>query len=90
MANINGFTEAEIIRLLRLGLELAGDGGTSPWNEGEYEACSEYLNMLEHNLNAKNSVECYECHEIVHYTDTDIDNGHVICPCCGVQIILLD
>ena len=47
MMNINGFTEADIIRLLRMGIELAGDGGISPWGDGEYEACKEYLNILE-------------------------------------------
>ena len=58
--DINGFSEATIIGLLRFSLDMAGDGGITPWNDGEYEACIEYLDMLEHNLNAKNSVECYE------------------------------
>lgn len=61
MVNINGFTEAEIIRLLRMGLELAGDGGISPWNDGEYEACVEYLNELESRLKARYTMECFNC-----------------------------
>ncbi len=88
--NINGFSEEKVISLLRLGLDLAGDGGISPWNDGEYEACREYLDMLESKLSIKNTVECYECDEIVHYTDEDIENGRVLCPCCGTEIILLD
>ena len=89
MIKINGFTEAEIIRLLRMGLELAGDGGISPWNDGEYEACMKYLDELESKLSIKNTVKCYECDEIVHHTDEDIENGYVLCPCCGTEIILL-
>ena len=61
MVNINGFTEAEIIRLLRMGLELAGDGGISPWNDDEYEACVEYLNELESRLKARYTMECFNC-----------------------------
>lgn len=30
---INGFSEGEIINLLRRGIELAGDGGISPWDD---------------------------------------------------------
>lgn len=72
MVNINGFTEAEIIRLLRMGLELAGDGGISPWNDGEYEACVEYLNELESRLKARYTMECFNCGETFQYTDEDI------------------
>ena len=46
--------------------------------------------MLESKLSIKNTVECYECDEIVHYTDEDIENGYVVCPCCGTKLILLD
>lgn len=92
MANINGFTkEAEIIRLLRMGLELAGDGGISPWNDGEYEACVEYLNELESRLKAKYTMECFNCGETFQYTDEDIQRGYAICPnkTCETKIYLL-
>ena len=59
MVKINGFSEGEIINLLRIGIELAGDGGISPLDDGEYEACVEYLNELESNLKAR-------------YTDEDV------------------
>lgn len=88
--NINGFSEEKVISLLRFGLDLAGDGGISPWCDGEYEACQKYLDMLESKLGIKNTVECYECDKIVHYTDEDIENGYVVCPCCGTKLILLD
>ena len=79
MANINGFTkEAEIIRLLRMGIELAGDGGMSPWEDGEYEACVEYLNELESRLKARYTMECFNCGETFQYTDEDIQRGYVI------------
>ena len=90
MKKINGFTEADIISSLRMGVELAGDGGCSPWENGEYEACMKYLDELEALLKSKNSVECWECDTIVHYTDSDIDNAQVKCPCCGNVIVLLD
>ena len=54
MKKINGFTEAEIISSLRMGVELAGDGGCSPWATGEYEACMKYLDELESRLKSKN------------------------------------
>lgn len=87
MANINGFTEAEIIRLLRMGLELA----RSPWNGGEYEACVEYLNELESRLKARYTMECFNCGELFQYTDEDIQRGYVICPdkTCETKIYLL-
>ena len=66
MKKINGFTEADIITSLRLVIDLAGDGGCSPWRDGEYEACIEYLDELKSRLESKYSVECCEC---------DIDNA---------------
>ena len=90
MIEINGFTEADIISSLRMGVELAGDGGCSPWAKGEYEACMKYLDELESRLKSKNSVECWECDTIFHYTDSDIDNVQVKCPCCDNVIVLLN
>lgn len=56
MIEINGFTEADIISSLRMGVELAGDGGCSPWAEGEYEACMKYLDELESRLKSENAL----------------------------------
>ena len=91
MANINGVKEAEIIRLLRMGLELAGDGGISPWNDGEYEACVVYLNELESRLKARYTMECFNCGETFQYTDEDIQRVYVICSDknCETKIYLL-
>jgi hypothetical protein len=59
--DINGFSEATIIKLLRYSLDIAGDGGITPWNDGEYEACVEYLNDLENKLKARYTMECFNC-----------------------------
>lgn len=90
MKKINGFTEADIIASLRLGIDFAGDGGCSSWRDGEYEACIEYLDELKRRLESEYSVECCECDTIVNYTDSDIDNAQVKCSCCGNIIVLLD
>ena len=70
--DINGFSEATIIKLLRYSLDIAGDGGITPWNDGEYEACVEYLNDLENKLKARYTMECFNCGELFKYTDEDI------------------
>lgn len=88
MKKINGFTEAEIISSLRLSVVSAMDEGYL--SENEYGACCEYLDELESRLKSKNSVECWECDTIFHYTDSDIDNGQVKCPCCDNVIVLLN
>ena len=44
---INGFSESQIIGLLRLAIELAGDGGFSPWTNLEEKTMREYLDYLE-------------------------------------------
>ena len=92
MAKIKGFSEEEkIINLLRRGIELAGDGGISPWDDGEYEACVEYLNDLESKLKARYTMECFNCGELFQYTDEDVEKGYVICPNkdCETEIYLL-
>lgn len=88
MRKINGFTEADIISSLRLSVVSAMDEGSL--SENEYGACCEYLDELESRLKSKNSVECWECDTIFHYTDSDIDNGQVKCPCCDNVIVLLN
>ena len=35
MMEINGFSESQLINLLRLAIDLAGDGGCSPWTDIE-------------------------------------------------------
>ena len=46
MMEINGFSEIQIIGLLRLAIELAGDGGFSPWTNLEEKTMREYLDYL--------------------------------------------
>ena len=33
MVEINGFSETQLINLFRLAIDLAGDGGCSPWTD---------------------------------------------------------
>ena len=50
MMEINGFSETQIIGLLRLAIELAGDGGFSPWTNLEEKTMREYLDYLESHM----------------------------------------
>ena len=43
MMEINGFSESQIIGLLRI----AGDGGCNPWTNLEEKTMREYLDYLE-------------------------------------------
>ena len=47
MVEINGFSESQLIGLLRLAIDLAGDGGCSPWTDIEEKTMKEYLDHLE-------------------------------------------
>lgn len=47
MIEINGFSESQLINLLRLAIDLAGDGGFSPWTDVEEKTMKEYLDYLE-------------------------------------------
>lgn len=47
MVEINGFSESQLINLLRLAIDLAGDGGCSPWTDIEEKTMKEYLDYLE-------------------------------------------
>lgn len=47
MLKINGFTETQLISLLRLAIDLAGDGACNPWTKEEEESLREYLDYLE-------------------------------------------
>lgn len=47
MMEINGFSESQLINLLRLAIDLAGDGSCSPWTDIEEKAMKEYLDYLE-------------------------------------------
>lgn len=40
-------TRIEIINLLRLAVDLAGDGGPSPFTREEYNEMNNFLNQLE-------------------------------------------
>lgn len=36
------------------------------------------------------TIECYDCHEIINFTEDDvIENWYVKCPCCGEEISIL-
>ena len=50
MMEINGFSESELINLLRLAIDLAGDGGFSPWTNIEEKTMREYLDYLESHM----------------------------------------
>jgi len=47
MMEINGFSELQLIGLLRIAIELAGDGGCNPWTNLEETTMREYLDYLE-------------------------------------------
>jgi hypothetical protein len=47
MMEINGFSESKLINLLRLAIDLAGDGGCNPWTHEEETSMREYLDYLE-------------------------------------------
>jgi hypothetical protein len=47
MIEINGFSESQLIDLLRIAIELAGDGGCNPWTNIEEKTMREYLDYLE-------------------------------------------
>lgn len=47
MMEINGFSESQLIGLLRIAIELAGDGGCNPWTHEEEVSMREYLDYLE-------------------------------------------
>jgi hypothetical protein len=42
--------------------------------------------------NSKNmTIECYDCHELINYTEDDIIDGwSVKCHCCGEKISILE
>lgn len=44
-------TDLEIIDLIGLGIELAGDGGISPFTDEEYNAMVNFLNRLREQYN---------------------------------------
>lgn len=47
----NTMTDLEIIDLIGLGIELAGDGGISPFTDEEYNAMTSFLNRLRRQYN---------------------------------------
>lgn len=48
-------------------------------------------NLVMNNKNHKHmTIECYDCHEVINFTEDDvIENWYVKCPCCGEEISLL-
>lgn len=40
--------------------------------------------------NENMTIECYDCHEVINFTEDDIIEGwYVKCPCCGEEISIL-
>ena len=36
------------------------------------------------------TIECYECHEVINFTENDVIEGWCVkCPCCGKEISIL-
>ena len=50
MLKINEFPEEQVINMLYLAIDLAGDGGPSAFNTEEYDAMRGYLSYLESNI----------------------------------------
>ena len=50
MMEINGFSESQLIGLLRIAIELAGDGGCNPGTNLEEKTMREYLDYLESHM----------------------------------------
>lgn len=50
MKDINGFSELQLINLLRLAIDIAGDGGCHPWTDLEEISMREYLGYLESHI----------------------------------------
>ena len=50
MVRINDFSESQLINLLRLAIDLAGDGGCNPWTHEEEISMREYLDYLESHI----------------------------------------
>lgn len=46
-------TELQIINLIDEAIQLAGDGGPSPFTDEEYREIYRYLNDLKHNIEIK-------------------------------------
>ena len=46
-------TELQIINLLDLAIQLAGDGGLSPFTDEEYREMYRYINDLKRNIEIK-------------------------------------
>lgn len=83
----------EIINNLLLCLELEGDGGCTSFTAKEKDDMYNYLISLktQEENKTKHSIKCYNCKQIVDYTDNDVkDTPFVICPECKTEICILD
>ena len=37
------------------------------------------------------TIECYDCHEVINFTEDDIIDGYyVVCPDCGQHLVILE
>lgn len=56
----NAMTDLEIIDLIGLGVELAGDGCISPFTDEEYNAMAMFLNRLREQYNSEKYISNIE------------------------------
>lgn len=56
----NAMTDLEIIDLIGLGVELAGDGGISSFTDEEYNAMAMFLNRLREQYNSEKYISNIE------------------------------
>lgn len=65
MLKINGFTEEQIISMLRLAIDLAGDGGPAAFDTDEEDSMREYLSYLESNIKSMDEMNKPETEPII-------------------------
>ena len=46
-------TDTTIINMLRMAIDLAGDGGPTPFSDEEYEEMNKFLDKIENEVNTK-------------------------------------
>ena len=56
----NAMTDLEIIDLIGLGIDLAGDGGISPFTDEEYNEMTMFLNRLREQYNSEKYISNIE------------------------------
>lgn len=80
----------ELNKLQQLIKDLYENYNASPFvNEKWNDFIKEGYNLL-YPDSKRNMAECYNCKEIIKYSDDDIIDGYyVICPDCGEHVVIL-